>query len=492
MAVTKLTAALAAEYEHLFDTAVLRPEKLTAVRAAADGITANMARYDAVSRKTGIPAWFIGITHNMESSLSFKGHLHNGDPLTARTVQQPKGRPTGPPAAGGSAYTWEESALDALTLKKLHQWSDWSVAGASFQFERYNGFGYRNHHPEVKSPYLWSFTTHYSQGKYTSDGKFSPTAVSKQVGAIAILKRLAAVGDVKLGGVKKAAKVAHAAAAAAAADVPAIVAGNLSPAPKPIKYPGKPLRNGSKGAIVRQLQQRLASLGIPVAIDSDFGDKTEAAVRMFQARSDDFSGAPLEIDGVVGRRTWEALFGDASVPLPIDVHPAAGAASKVARDALAVAIGQIGVMEEPPGSNRGEQVDAYLSNVDKSLLGEPWCMAFVYWCFKEAAKGGSVAAPRTAGVLRSWQLAQSSPRARVVTAAEARTNPAAIVPGMVFYIDTGSGTGHTGFVSDVVNGRLSTVEGNTTMVEGSREGIGVFARSARRIEQINVGFVEFG
>ena len=67
-----------------------------------------------------------------------------------------------------------------------------------------------------------------------------------------------------------------------------------------------------------------------------------------------------------------------------------------------------------------------------------------------------------------------------------------VVPGMVFYIDTGGGTGHAGFVSDVVNGRLSTIEGNTTLVEGSREGIGVFARSGRRIEQINVGFVEFG
>lgn len=492
MAITKLTAALTAEYEQLFADAVVRPEKAIAVKAVADKIKANLARYNAVSKKTKIPAWFIGIVHNMESSLGFKGHLHNGDPLTARTVRVPNGRPPGPPGAGGSTYSWEESAIDALTLKKLDQWTDWSVSGVAFQLERYNGFGYRNHHPEVKSPYLWSFTTLYSQGKYTSDGKFSPTAVSKQVGAIAILKHMVEEGDVKLGGAKHAMRVAHAAAAAAATDVPAIPAAGLSPSPKSIKYPGKALRNGSSGPAVRHLQERLVSLGISVATDSDFGDKTEAAVRMFQARSDDFSGAPLEIDGIVGRRTWEALFGDTSVPLPIDVSSTATAGTKVARDALAVAISQIGVMEEPPGSNRGNEVDAYLSSVDKSLLGQPWCMAFVYWCFKEAAKGGTVAAPKTAGVLRSWQLAQNSSKAQIVTAAQARVNPALVVPGMVFYIDTGSGTGHTGFVTDVVNGRLSTIEGNTTMKEGSREGIGVFARSARRIDQINVGFIEFG
>ncbi len=490
MAGTKLTAALAAEYEQLFASALIRPEKLTAVAAAADAIRANMARNAAVSKKTDIPAWFIGIIHNMESSLSFKRHLHNGDPLTARTVNEPEGRPPGLPEGGGSTYTWEESALDALMLKKLHQWTDWSVSGVCFQLETYNGFGYRKHHPEVKSPYLWSFTTHYSQGKYTSDGRFSPTAVSKQVGAVAILKQLVEDGDVKLGKPKKAVK---APTAATAADAPLMAAGGLTPAPKPVKYPDKPLRKGSKGPKVRQLQQRLTSLGISVAIDGDFGDKTEAAVKVFQARSDDFSGAPLEIDGVVGRRTWEALFGDTSVPLPSVVQPAPTARSKIARDALAVAIRQVGVMEEPPGSNRGEQVDAYLSSVDESLLGQPWCMAFIYWCFKQAAKSGTVAAPRTAGVIRSWQLAHDDDvKARIVPAADAKADPTLVVPGMVFYIDTGGGTGHAGFVSDVVNGRLSTIEGNTTLVEGSREGIGVFARSGRRIEQINVGFVEFG
>ena len=101
MAAIKLTAALTAEYEKLFADAAIRPERLTAVKAAVDKIfrAENMKAYKAVSSKTKIPAWFIGLIHNMESTLSFKGHLHNGDPLTARTKQVPAGRRTSSLAA---------------------------------------------------------------------------------------------------------------------------------------------------------------------------------------------------------------------------------------------------------------------------------------------------------------------------------------------------------------------------------------------------------
>ena len=75
----------------------------------------------------------------------------------------------------------------------------WSIERISFELERYNGFGYRRNHPTVKSPYLWSCTNHYTSGKYVGDGKFSMTAVSAQVGAMAVLKQLVADGVVKIG-----------------------------------------------------------------------------------------------------------------------------------------------------------------------------------------------------------------------------------------------------------------------------------------------------
>jgi hypothetical protein len=40
------------------------------------------------------------------------------------------------------------------------------------------------------------------------------------------------------------------------------------------------------------------------------------------------------------------------------------------------------------------------------------------------------------------------------------------------------------------NGRLLTVEGNTND-GGSRNGIGVFQRDARKINQINKGFIDY-
>jgi hypothetical protein len=76
-------------------------------------------------------------------------------------------------------------------MKKLYDWSDWSIPGLLYKLEEYNGFGYRLYHPSVKSPYLWSFTNQYDAGKYVKDGTWSSTARSEQCGAAAILRRLA-------------------------------------------------------------------------------------------------------------------------------------------------------------------------------------------------------------------------------------------------------------------------------------------------------------
>jgi lysozyme family protein len=83
--------------------------------------------------------------------------------------------PAGRPLAGHPPFTWEESAIDALMMLDLHTWRDWSPAGTAYVWEAYNGFGYRLFHPQVNSPYLWSFTTAYGPpeskgGKYIGDG----------------------------------------------------------------------------------------------------------------------------------------------------------------------------------------------------------------------------------------------------------------------------------------------------------------------------------
>ena len=68
----------------------------------------------AVGTPLDIPWWFVAVIHDLEASRNFNAHLHNGDPLTHRTVHVPKNRPPGNPP-----FTFEESARDALTLDGL-------------------------------------------------------------------------------------------------------------------------------------------------------------------------------------------------------------------------------------------------------------------------------------------------------------------------------------------------------------------------------------
>ncbi len=178
------TSDLKRNYQYLFDNCQIPEEKYNTVDQCVRKIVAVRSRYMAVSVLTGIPWYFIGIIHMMECSGDFTCHLHNGDPLSARTVHVPKNRPL----TGNPPFTWEESAVDALKIKSLDQWTDWSVPGILFQFERYNGFGYRS--KEIKSPYLWSFSSHYKKGKFTADGFFDPNSVSRQIGAAVLLRRM--------------------------------------------------------------------------------------------------------------------------------------------------------------------------------------------------------------------------------------------------------------------------------------------------------------
>lgn len=185
-----LTSALRAEYQQLFDSCQIRPERQAEVDAAAERALGQRARYEAVAQPLGVPWYVVAVVHSLEASARFDTHLHNGDPLTARTVHVPANRPP----TGTPPFSWEASATDALQMARYDRWGDWSVPGILFKWESYNGWGYRNHHPEVKSPYLWSFTHHYLRGKYVADGTFSAPAVSKQVGAAALLRRLAEKG----------------------------------------------------------------------------------------------------------------------------------------------------------------------------------------------------------------------------------------------------------------------------------------------------------
>jgi hypothetical protein len=254
-----------------------------------------------------------------------------------------------------------------------------------------------------------------------------------------------------------------------------------------ISFPGRVISAGSKDrASVLAIQRRLNQVGCgPVAEDGVFGPETADAVELFQARSVDQHGSPLLVDGSVGPMTWAALFG---------AVPAVETAETPLHTAvLEVAGSQVGVMEEPPGSNRGPKVDVYLRSVgiNPAAGSFPWCAAFVYWCFQQASKNLAVSNPaiRSAGVLDVWNRAGSSGVPRI-SSIEAQNEPGLVKPGMVFVLSAGAGNGHTGLVERVDGVVLTTIEGNTN-TGGSREGVGVFRRTGRRLAAINRGFINY-
>lgn len=177
--------ALKAEYADYFSSVALRADRSELANWHKRVLIEYRPRYEAVASETGVPWFFIGAIHGLEASYNFRAHFHNGDfPLSARTRQVPANRPVN----WREPYRWEASAKDALQLMNFSGKSDWTLERTLYRLEAYNGFGYRRR--GIPSPYLWSFSNHYDQGKFVSDGRWNPAARSQQCGAATIMKLL--------------------------------------------------------------------------------------------------------------------------------------------------------------------------------------------------------------------------------------------------------------------------------------------------------------
>src|SRR5262249_24093908 len=139
------------------------------------------------------------------------------------------------------------------------------LAGTLYKLEEYNGFGYRLYHPDVLTPYLWSFSNQYSGGKYVADGTWSPTAKSKQCGAAVLLRRMAENGTIVVGAGGT------------------LRVGKGAAGPKPTAASVAPLVRYSatkKSALAVQLQELLNVFpGVFVQVDGIPGDRTSEAVK---------------------------------------------------------------------------------------------------------------------------------------------------------------------------------------------------------------------
>lgn len=147
--------------------------------------TNNKTTYQYISSKSGIPPELICAIHYRESGCNFNTYLHNGDPLGKPTVNVPKGK---------YFTNFTDAAIDAmLDFKYLRDQygltSNSNDMPAMMGFaEAYNGLGYK--YKNKPSPYVYSATDIYQNGKYIADGKYSATAVDGQPGIYILINQL--------------------------------------------------------------------------------------------------------------------------------------------------------------------------------------------------------------------------------------------------------------------------------------------------------------
>ncbi len=136
----------------------------------------NQEIYEEVSRQTGVPPALIAAIHYRESACNFDTYLHNGQPLGQKTTIVPR---------DVSYDDFVEAAVDALNTqqdsKGIHLTVDSDIVMMMTFAEIYNGTGYTDYR-NIASPYVFSGTEVYKEGKYISDGSFSSTQVDAQPG----------------------------------------------------------------------------------------------------------------------------------------------------------------------------------------------------------------------------------------------------------------------------------------------------------------------
>ena len=115
---------------------------------------------------------------------------------------------------------------------------------------------------------------------------------------------------------------------------------------------------------------------------------------------------------------------------------------------VAIAEGEVGQAEQPPGSNDGPAIAMYRSAVEGSYAGAPWCAYFVSW---SAAQAGTPIGDRGQGLGSVAAITDWAGRTgRLVSQPQ---------PGDLILF----GSSHVGIVQSVnADGSLTTVEGNAS------------------------------
>jgi lysozyme family protein len=475
--VPQVSAEWSENYRQLWNTlAFSSADWRKQATAMAQKIVASKARYETAVAGLQVPWWFVAVVHCMECSMRFDQHLHNGDPLSGRTVQVPPGRPT----AGGPPFTWEVSAHDAIQFERLDRVTDWSLPNVLFNWHRYNGINNEYKRRGIPTPYLWSGSTHYKKGKYVRDGVFDPEFVSGQLGAAVILKALVDAGAVTVE--QQPAPAANAAAAPppnpAPPAAPPAVPPAAAPAPAPVSpvavdagaaaiphiarelaYPGL-LKQGADGTGVKRMQEWLRNHGFAAPLDSDFGQSTAEQLKAFQASQQ------RPPSGELDEQTWNLL----TAPMRRALVKIENAGA-MPLDELVITIAKQHLAQKPieiGGNNLGPWVRLYMAGDDGA--GQLWCAGFVCFVVGQACRELNVKMPFQRQINVPLLVKDARASSRMVNTSELR-------PGYIFAVREGGTFSHTGFVLSVHDTSFDTIEGNTG-ADGGNDGAN--AKQGRR------------
>lgn len=117
----------------------------------------------------------------------------------------------------------------------------------------------------------------------------------------------------------------------------------------------------------------------------------------------------------------------------------------------------------------------YWRDMKPEWQGEPWCDAFVSWCFLKTF-GAEVAQKLLCGGLYSYYTPASANYFKANK--RWKTTPQR---GYVVYFNVGGNIGHTGIVVDVRNGYVYTIEGNTSGASGVIQNGGGVCRKSYKV-----------
>lgn len=225
----------------------------------------------------------------------------------------------------------------------------------------------------------------------------------------------------------------------------------------------KTLRLGEKGEEVKVLQKYLTENGYKCAVDGDFGAKTEAQLKKFQADNG------LEVDGICGKLTWKKL-DEKKKPEDQKEH---SEATELENLIVAEAARWTHVREKGKNNDFSDpEFTKLIKMLGKWRVGWAWCACFtsVVWklAFKEANNANleHIGKLFTPSVIRTFNNFKKDAKFKVVQANEPR--PGAL---MCMRSKSNAANGHIGIVTSFLktDGTFDTIEGNTG-ARGLREG----------------------